>query len=67
MQGAFVRRVGKLLYVVVTTYYRTNKTNRHIYHYLGKIRDGRFYTMEEYCRFDTRGRCPKKKAEEEPQ
>ncbi|MCR5814804.1 MAG: hypothetical protein K6G15_09985 [Desulfovibrio sp.] len=63
--GARILRNGKILYVVVTTYYRTNGSNRHVHQYLGKIRDGRFYTMEEYRQFDTRGRRPAKKEEEQ--
>ncbi len=35
-------------YVVVTEYYRADGKNKRLDHYLGRVKDNRFYTMEEY-------------------
>lgn len=56
VEKARVVRQGKSLYVVTTEYYRSAGVNRHIHHYLGRIKDGRFYTMADYRRlFDRHG------------
>ncbi len=35
-------------YVVVTEYYRADGKSHHLHHYLGRVVDNRFYTMDEY-------------------
>jgi hypothetical protein len=46
-KARIIREAGKLK-VVVTKYYRLKGTGRHVYTYLGRIVEGRFYTNEEY-------------------
>lgn len=47
-KSRIIMEAGKLK-VVVTSYYRLNGSGRHVYTYLGRIVDGRFYTNEEYA------------------
>lgn len=50
VEGARIVRVHKIYYVVTTRYYRENGTGRHQYTYLGRVVDGEFFTMEQYCK-----------------
>ena len=59
--GARLQRQGKILYVITAEYYRSAGVTRHIYHYHGRVKDLKFYTMEEYrATFDRYGNARKK-------
>lgn len=48
VEGARIVKIGKVFYVVTTTYFRADGKNRHLYSYLGRVVDGEFFTTEQY-------------------